>query len=496
MGGLRVQVIVAVALLLVAPLLVMLYDLRAASRSDDVLVRDLEARLTQVAAGLAAEIEARWGGEPREMPGVFRDVAGPLAAGNPGTRLGLYVVDTGQLFVEGFLHEYRELSPEEQEARERRILREAAAGIASVLAGGQPLTRVGQTWDDHFLEALVPVRVGNRTAAVAWAEQRLHPVFAQRARTRLLLRYAALGTLSVGLLFTMWAVLNFAGQVRRIKEGLGALERDLQHTLPEMPGEMGQIAAAINKMAAGLAEKERQIEQFRRSENLVALGRLVTEIAHELRNPVSIIQAVVQVMGSELGHVAGVGQYVQKVEDQVARHQKMVEELLEFGRPSGAGVGLLDLNDLVRTTVASVEPLLTRRGVGHSFVPAAESLPVEGNGAKLQQVLVNLIMNAVQAMGAGGTLTLRCFRLEDRACVAVEDTGEGIAPEEMARLFVPFHSRKPAGAGLGLAISEQIVKIHGGTIDVASEYGRGTTVRVCLPLSGREVRQNVDPGDR
>jgi hypothetical protein len=137
------------------------------------------------------------------MPGVFRDVAGPLAAGNPGTRLGLYVVDTGQLFVEGFLHEYRELSPEEQEARERRILREAAAGISSVLAGGQPLTRVGQTWDDHFLEALVPVRVGNRTAAVAWAEQRLHPVFAQRARTRLLLRYAALGTLTVGLVFTI-----------------------------------------------------------------------------------------------------------------------------------------------------------------------------------------------------------------------------------------------------------------------------------------------------
>ncbi|MGQ9533007.1 MAG: ATP-binding protein, partial [Desulfotomaculales bacterium] len=84
--------------------------------------------------------------------------------------------------------------------------------------------------------------------------------------------------------------------------------------------------------------------------------------------------------------------------------------------------------------------------------------------------------------------TLRCFRLEDRACVAVEDTGEGIAPEEMARLFVPFQTRKPAGGGLGLAISEQIVKIHGGTIDVASEYGRGTTVRVCLPLSRREVR--------
>ncbi|MGQ9533008.1 MAG: two-component sensor histidine kinase, partial [Desulfotomaculales bacterium] len=144
MGGLRVQVIVVVALLLVAPLLVMLYDLRAASRSDDVLVRDLEARLTQVAAGLAAEIEARWGGDSREMPGVFRDVAAPLAAGNPGTRLGLYVVDTGQLFVEGFLHEYRELTPEEQEVRERRILKEAAAGIASVLAGGQPLTRVGQ----------------------------------------------------------------------------------------------------------------------------------------------------------------------------------------------------------------------------------------------------------------------------------------------------------------------------------------------------------------
>ncbi|MBC7105571.1 MAG: two-component sensor histidine kinase, partial [Firmicutes bacterium] len=273
MGGLRGQVIVVVALLLVVPLLVMLYDLRAASRSDDVLVRDLEARLTQVATGLAGEMEARWGGGPLEdVPGVFRGVAAPLAAGNPGTRLGLYVVDTGQLFVEGFLHEYRELTPEEQEEREHRILREAAAGIASVLAGGQPLTRVGQTWDDQFLEALVPVRAGGRTVAVTWAEQRLHPAFAERARTRLVLRYAALGTLGVGLVFTMWAVLNFAGQVRRIKEGLGALERDLGHVLPEMPGEMGEIAAAINKMAAGLAEKERQLEQFRRSENLVALG--------------------------------------------------------------------------------------------------------------------------------------------------------------------------------------------------------------------------------
>ncbi|MBC7107034.1 MAG: two-component sensor histidine kinase, partial [Firmicutes bacterium] len=174
-----------------------------------------------------------------------------------------------------------------------------------------------------------------------------------------------------------------------------------------------------------------------------------TEIAHELRNPVSIIQAVVQVMGSELGHVAEVGQYVQKVEDQVARHQRMVEELLEFGRPGESGVELLDLNGLVRATVASAEPLLKRRGLGHSFLPAEEPLPVEGNGARLQQVLVNLIINAVQAMAAGGTLTLRCFRLGDRACVAVEDTGEGIAPEDMARLFVPFQTRKPAGGGLG-----------------------------------------------
>lgn len=496
MAGFRVQVIIVAAFLLVVPLLVMLYDLRLASRSEDVLIHEVEGRLNGVAENLAAEIASRLAQGHQELPDVFRSVAAPLAMSHPGTRLGLYVVDSGQLLVEGFLHEYRELTPEEQEARERRIHREAAAGITSVLASGQPLTRVGQTWDDHFLEALVPVRIGSRTVAVVWAEQRLHPIFAHSARMRVVLRYTTVATLIVGLLFTMWAVLNSARQVRRIKDGLGELERDLDRLLPEMPGELGEIARAINKMAAGLAEKERQIEQFRRSENLVALGRLVTEIAHELRNPVSIIQAVVQVMGSELGHVAGVTQYVQKVEDQVLRHQKMVEELLEFGRPSKEGVRLLDLNDLAGATVASVEPLLRQRGLRQDFVPAPEPLPVEGNGTKLQQVLVNLILNAVQAMAAGGTLTVRCYRLDDRACVTVEDTGKGIAPEEMARIFVPFHTSKSVAGGLGLAISEQIVKIHGGTIDVASEYGRGTTVRVCLPLSRWEVRSGVDFGDR
>ncbi|MGB9846945.1 MAG: sensor histidine kinase, partial [Desulfotomaculales bacterium] len=244
-------------------------------------------------------------------------------------------------------------------------------------------------------------------------------------------------------------------------------------------------------MAAGLLEKEQKLEQLRREENLIALGRLVTTIAHELRGPVSIIQALVQVLAGRLGHLPELREFATRIEQQIEKHNRLVSELLDFGRPNPGASEQMELTALAAAVLQECSSLLEQKRISLSFTPSRQPLPVKGNQDKIKQVFLNIILNAVQAMSAGGRLALETFRDGEKACVTVRDTGPGIPKEELAQIFTPFYTRKSGGGGLGLAISQRIVQIHGGTIGVESEPGTGTAFTLCFPLA--ETKAGINP---
>ena len=489
--GFKFQMIAIVTLLLLVPLLVVGYDYALLSKTDDILIAGLEEELTVIVDVMGRQIQDQIAAEmqldpDRDMAKLledsFIDVAAPLADRHKGVRIGLYIVSKDHIITQGYLHDYRPPGGEEQEHRQQRVYQETADGIKAVLAGGGAATMLGETWDDRFLEYLVPIYHGDQLVAVTWAEKRMHPVFAKSALVRQVFVFAAMAIFWLALGATIFSTATMVRRVQKIKDGLEGLKTDFHNTLPEQPGELGEITRAINEMAVSLTEKEHLAKQLRRSERLATLGRTVTDIAHELRNPVSIIQATVELMEPKSRGDEELTECLNMIKEQLERQNTLISDLLNFGKPSNVEMEPINLRLLMNEIVAITSPLLKKNQVYLNYVSDEQIPVVTGNREKLTQVFMNLIMNAIQAMPEGGDLTIQVFHKENSACVSFRDNGEGIPEDHLTSIFEPFYSRKAGGSGLGLAISKRIIEIHRGTISVESIPGEDTVFTVCFPL--------------
>ncbi len=487
--------IIIILLALLLPSAAMLYDIFFATKTDDVLIAETEKKLKQIVELVSSKIYDRLEVDNQSsystamLEETFNSIAGPLTAVNyPGVRLCLYIIETSDITIQGYLHEYGKRLPEEKEERELRIYNEAKEGIMAVQASGTPITRVGRTWDDHFLEYLVPLKIEGQTVAVLWAEERIHPIFAKSQRVRLAMRYIIFLVFGLGISVTLLTIMDLMKRIHSIKDGLKIMESNLHQTLPEQPGELGVITRAINKMARNIADKEQLIEHYRRQENLLAMGRLTTEIAHELRAPVSIIQATAEAMELNVEKVSQVGEYIRKIEKQVERHNQLINELLEFGRPHPGTMKYVDICELIENVLASVKPLFLKHETELEYLNTLDDkqVLVDCNEEKIKQVFINLIVNAIESMEKKGKLTV-CLELEcDFIIITIKDTGRGIPKEELDKIFEPFYTKKRGGSGLGLAISKRIVEIHGGTITVQSKAQQGSVFTVLLPAFNQQ----------
>jgi two-component system, NtrC family, sensor kinase len=263
------------------------------------------------------------------------------------------------------------------------------------------------------------------------------------------------------------------------------------------PHRLAHLASALNQMAGALERRDESyrqqiVQQVAQSEKLATTGRLAAGVAHELNNPVGSIL----LYGNLLVEVTPADDprrdNMEKIVTQATRAREIVRSLLDFSRQSPARIERIDLTLVVRQVLALLErqPLMQRVQVRTEL--SAVALPVEIDVGKIQQVLVNIVINALEAMRNGGTLTIRTgFSERPGFCrVAITDTGAGIEPHDLGRIFEPFFTTKEVGQalGLGLAISYGIVAQHGGEIDVQSTLGGGSTFRVLLPVEG-EGRQ-------
>jgi len=225
----------------------------------------------------------------------------------------------------------------------------------------------------------------------------------------------------------------------------------------------------------------------RQAERLSALGRLSAGIAHEINNPIGIISSRIEIMllDAEAQPLPGkVAEDLRVLHRHAQRVARIAHGLLSFARESPGERGPVDLNQVVEETLLLVEKGADKSGITIRRALTPSLPPVHGDSNALQQVVMNLLTNARDALGSGGVITLETSLVPGRpgmARLTVRDTGPGISPDVLPRIFDPFYTTKTEGTGLGLSISYGIVRDHKGTIDVESLPGQGTTFILTFP---------------
>jgi two-component system NtrC family sensor kinase len=334
-------------------------------------------------------------------------------------------------------------------------------------------------------------------------------------RNRVMATFAGIAGLCSLLLLGLLAVV--AGRITRplavMVEATGKIAQgDLRHRVAlEGRDEIGRLAGAFNRMTDELSRAhedltqwgrtlERRVEERTRqlretqdqlvvSEKLASLGKIAAGVAHEINNPLTSILLNTHLLLERPGVDAGQAETLGLIADETSRCATIVRGLLEFARQTPSQAAPTDINEIVERTLLLLEKQASVRNIGieKALDRALPAIEVDRN--KIQQVFSNLAINACEAMPSGGTLTVGSRLSRDGTHIEIrfDDTGVGIAKENIPRLFDPFFTTKSFGTGLGLSVSYGIIRQRGGTILVESEVGKGTVFTVRIPLA--------DPGD-
>jgi len=257
------------------------------------------------------------------------------------------------------------------------------------------------------------------------------------------------------------------------------------------------VAAGILGMAAIFHNQHLHLEEVKaleievlHRERLSAMGNLAAAVAHEVRNPLNAISMGLQRLKMEFQSAEDPDQYSRLTElmlGEVHRLNSIIEQFLSLARPVEIKAEALPLPDVLKE-LAALEASHAQQSNVQIRVVASPDLPaLSVDPSHLTQVLLNLMVNGLQAMPHGGTLTLEAKTLNGNVVISVTDTGTGIAPENLPRIFEPYFTTKAKGTGLGLAISRRIIEAHGGTITAANVPGGGGRFEISLPLNGAEV---------
>lgn len=276
------------------------------------------------------------------------------------------------------------------------------------------------------------------------------------------------------------------GQKSRGEQELTLTTADHQHAVVNVStstvfGEEGQYIGYmfILQDVTDLRNLERGIRQ---REKLAAIGDLAAGIAHEIRNPLSSIKGYVTYFGSLFAEGSENREVAAVMAGEVDRVNRVISELLEFARPSDLRLQPTDLHTLLDHALHIIAHDLQGAHIRVNAQLPPDLPPVDIDPDRMTQVLLNILLNAIQAMPQGGTLTVTAQAEEGRLAIRLADTGEGIAEEDQANIFNPYFTTKKNGTGLGLAIVHKIVEDHGGSIQVCSALGEGTALIILLPL--------------
>ena len=253
--------------------------------------------------------------------------------------------------------------------------------------------------------------------------------------------------------------------------------------------EMGALAAAFNDMTARLGRARELESQLHQVEKAAVVGRLAAAIAHEIRNPLNYINLTLDHLRSsfapeEQSKRETFERLADQLKSEVARINRHITDFLKYSRPSALDLQPLDLRVQAEDALRVIAGQAAESGIEASLQEEGKVPLVVADKDSLRSVFTNLLMNSLEATdGEGGTVSIKLSAESvDRARVEITDTGRGIAPEDIAKIFEPYYSTKETGTGLGLAIVKKAIDDHGGSINVSSKEGSGTTFTIILPV--------------
>jgi two-component system NtrC family sensor kinase len=269
---------------------------------------------------------------------------------------------------------------------------------------------------------------------------------------------------------------------RRTKDGREIIT---SMTISPLRNADGRIIGA-SRICKDITHLKKAEERLILAERLSSLGELTAGVAHELRNPLAGIKINTQMLSRKSDLPDMERRLLESTTEGIEKIQRIVEDMLHFAKPKASHFKQEEMNEVVEKSLAILQPKLKSANILSVFDPEQRLPGVRIDIHQIQQVLINLMLNAIQAMEKGGTLTIRTFlKNENGVGVEVKDTGAGIPKSHLRKIFDPFFTTKSEGTGLGLSISAKILENHGAIIDVVSEEGKGSTFTICFP-AGRK----------
>jgi len=391
------------------------------------------------------------------------------------------------------------------------IKKRGIAQARQTLVTGREATRFsGQAWGVLWLASdsvimSAPILDGQRLAGSIAIWGSLRSVYQEIRRSeKLILIYILLNTLvliCVGLYLLSRSVVNPVHKLLHITEAFRKGE-----SLPLFPdvseNEMGQLNSSLKMMLKRLEENKEELQahiaslekaneeitktqaELIKSEKSASVGRLATGIAHEIGNPMGIILGYTDLLKRDDLTSDERRDFLERVETEITRINGIIRQLLDFSRPTGGEPEKTSVHEVLLATLKMLGPQPLMAGIEPEIRLGAQMDIVWADPNQLQQVFLNITMNAADAMEKEKSLTVRTCNMQHSIRIQFEDTGTGIPEEELAGIFDPFYSTKPPGkgTGLGLSVSYTIIKRLGGTIRARNNHGPGVTITIDIPL--------------
>jgi two-component system nitrogen regulation sensor histidine kinase NtrY len=316
------------------------------------------------------------------------------------------------------------------------------------------------------------------------SSRQVYAEFRNQIRSAALL--AAAAGLVLAILLSSWAATRVTRPVEELARAAREVAAGNWNTTVKLKtqDEIGELAKSFNRMTRDLLEHRERLVQ---AERVAAWRELARRLAHELKNPLFPLQLTVENLLRARDQ--GQQQFDETFREssatllsEISNLKNIIGRFSDFSKMPQPHFQAVDLRELCENAIKLHQAQLTKAGISCNLEVSGDA-PIAADPELLHRALSNLILNAIEAMPSGGTLTLRATQRNDWVRIEISDTGSGLAPEESTQLFAPYYTSKPHGTGLGLAIVQSIVSDHMGRISVASEPGRGTTFMIEIPAN-------------
>ena len=497
LNSFRARLLLLLAVLLGLTLGVQYYvNLRSVRRNADLIVKRERAIMAGVALGVRSVSSQQY------LDQIHSTLREPLLDDRNGRVKNVLLVDSSGFVQDSLLEEYAPVYGEDKSVNFINIkdvllppLSPAVEQVDQTLPDWLKPTAPGDPSEPGAFYFPLETTEGTKYIIVVLGSATLRDILERQASM------SALYTLLLLLATTLVTGIFVWRFTRPIKFLSTAARRvaggDFSVRAPvERRDEMGQLSTAFNEMTSKLGRTRELESKLHEAEKGAVVGRLAAAIAHEIRNPLNYINLTLDHLRSTFApddpqKSETFRSLADQLKTEVKRINRHITDFLKYSRPSIVELQSVNLRKEAEDAMRVVQAQADEYGITTRVEVQGEPPNVMADREALHSVLTNLVVNGLQAIdGEGGTLSIAIRPEQDgqRAIIEVSDTGRGIAPEDISKIFEPYYSTKETGTGLGLAIVRKAIDDHGGTISVSSKQGLGTTFTITLPLKGNSNR--------